>query len=149
MAVLVHPAVDNELVNGVAVTKNLYRSYDFGFVINMQKGENEVVSPKPGTTCEQVVSYMNNTYADFYNKNRSADWISFSSINNNAQLLTADELMELTLQLDAIKKHFYNIYRLGLKKEYRDFAMDVEFKLIEGTDKKRYFLFKQARPYNN
>lgn len=149
MAVLVHPAVDGELVNGVAVTKNLYRSYDFGFVINTQKGEEEVVSPKPGTTCEQVVSYMNNNYADFYNKNRSADWISFSSINNGSPLLSSDELMQLTLQLDAIKQHFYRVYKLGLKKEYRDFAMDVEFKLMEGPDKKRYFLFKQARPYSN
>lgn len=149
MAVLVHPAFDNELVNGVAVTKNLYRSYDFGFVINMQKGEEEVVSPKPGMVCEQVISYMNNNYADFYNKNRSADWISYSGINSTASLLTADELMQLTLQLERIKKYFYDLYNVWSKKEYKNFAMDVEFKLIEGPDKKRTFLFKQARPYNN
>ncbi|MBA3662964.1 MAG: hypothetical protein H0W61_01980 [Bacteroidetes bacterium] len=149
MAVLVHPAVDDEILNGVAVTKNLYRSYDFGFVINMQKGEEEVVSPKPGITCEQVVSYMNNSYASFYNKTRAADWICFSSLSNDNSLLTGDELMDLTLQLEAIKKHFYEVYRLWNKTEYKDFGMDVEFKLIERIDKKRIFLFKQARPYNN
>ena len=149
MAVLVNPAFDNELVNGVAVTKNLYRSYDFGFVINMQKGEEEVVSPRQGVICEQVISYMNNNYAEFYNKNRSADWISYSNINANNSLLTADELMQLTLQLESIKKYFYDLYKMWKKKEYKNFAMDVEFKLIETVDKKRTFLFKQARPYNN
>jgi len=149
MAVLVHPAFDNELVNGVAVTKNLYRNYDFGFVINMQKGEEEVVAPKTGTICEQVISYMNNNYADFYNRNRSADWISFSTLSPQASLLTSDELMQLTLQLESIKKYFYDLYKLWNKKEYRDFAMDVEFKLVQTADNKRSFLFKQARPYNN
>lgn len=149
MAVLVHRAIDDELANGVAITKNLYRSYDFGFVINLQKGEEAVVSPKKGMVCEQVVSYMNNTYADFYNKYRSADWITFSNLNPNASLLTGDELLQLSQQLESIKKYFYDLYKLSGKKEYRDFGMDVEFKLMEGPDKKRYFYFKQARPYNN
>jgi pyruvate, water dikinase len=149
MAVLVHPAFDNEAVNGVAVTKNLYRSYDFGFVINVQKGEEEVVAPKTGTICEQVVSYMNNNYADFYNKNRTADWISFSTLSPGVSLLSSEELLQLTQQLESIKKYYYDLYRLWGKTEYRDFAMDVEFKILEGPDKKRTILFKQARPYNN
>jgi hypothetical protein len=57
--------------------------------------------------------------------------------------------MQLTLQLESIKKYYYDLYRLWGKVEYRDFGMDVEFKVIEGPDKKRSFLFKQARPYNN
>ncbi|MCE3228516.1 MAG: pyruvate, phosphate dikinase [Bacteroidetes bacterium] len=149
MAVLVHPAFDNEAVNGVAVTKNLYRSYDFGFVINIQKGEEEVVAPKTGTICEQVVSYMNNNFADFYNKNRTADWISFSTLSPGVSLLSSEELLQLTQQLESIKKYFYDLYKLWSKTEYRDFAMDVEFKILEGPDKKRTILFKQARPYNN
>jgi hypothetical protein len=149
MAVLVHQAYDNEIANGVAITKNLYRHYDFGFVINIQKDEEEVVSPKPGIVCEQVISYMNNGYADFYNKNRSADWISYSSLNPDNSLLSADELMQLTLQLESIKKYFYDLYKLWSKKDYRDFAMDVEFKLISTPAQKRVFVFKQARPYNS
>ncbi len=149
MGILAHAAFDNEILNGVAITKNLYRDYEFGFVINMQKGEEEVVSPKAGMVCEQVVSYMNNRWADFYNSNRSADWISFSSLNTTSSLLSTEELFDLTLQLEGIKKHFYEVYKLWPKTEYKDFALDVEFKLIETPDKKRKFVFKQARPYNN
>jgi len=149
MGILVHAAFDNEILNGVAITKNLYRDYEFGFVINMQKGEDEVVSPKPGLVCEQVVSYMNNTWAGFYNATRSADWISFSSLNPDASLLSADELFQLTQQLESMKKHFYDLYKLWPKVEYKDFALDVEFKLIETADKKRKFVFKQARPFTN
>jgi len=150
MGVLVHGAFDNEILNGVAITKNLYRSnYDFGFVINMQKGEEEVVSPKPGMVCEQVVSFMNNKWSDFYNTNRSADWLSYSGLNPGASLLSSDELLELTQQLESVKKHFYELYKLWPKVEYKDFGMDVEFKLIETADKKRKFVFKQARPFNN
>ncbi len=149
MAVLVHPAFENEIVNGVAVTKNLYRDYEVGFVINLQKGEEEVVAPKTGTICEQLISYMNTEWGDFYNKNSSADWLSFSTLSPKQSLLSSEELEQLTLQLESIKKHFYKLYKLWPAKEYKYFAMDVEFKLIEMPDKKRVFLFKQARPYNN
>jgi pyruvate, water dikinase len=149
MGVLVHPAFDKEIVNGVAITKNLYRDYEFGFVINIQKGEEEVVSPKAGVVCEQVVSYMNNAWAEFYNTSRSADWISFSGLNPQGSLLTSDELYALTQQLQQIKKYFYDVYRLWPRVEYKDFALDVEFKLVEDVDGKRKFVFKQARPYNN
>ncbi|MFL5753162.1 MAG: PEP/pyruvate-binding domain-containing protein [Bacteroidia bacterium] len=148
MGILVHGAFDNELVNGVAVTKNLYRDYEAGFVINMQKGENEVVSPKQGLTCEQVVSYMN-TGSDFYNANRSADWISFSSLNPSGSLLSSEELFELTKLLEIMKQHFYKVYSKWPQVEYKDFALDVEFKIIMGKDQKKQIIIKQVRPYNN
>lgn len=149
MGMLVHQTFDNEILNGVAITKNLYRDYEFGFVINLQQGEEEVVSPRKGMICEQVVSYMNNKWADFYNSTRSADWISYSSIHPGSSLLSSDELLQLTEKLETIKKHFYELYKLWPKVEYKDFALDVEFKMIETPDKKRIFIFKQARPYNN
>ena len=148
MGILVHMTYDDELINGVAITKNLYRDYEFGFVINMQKGEEAVVSPKAGITCEQLVSYMN-AYSTQYNDTRSADWISFSSLQPSGSLLSADELLDLTHQLEVIKNHFYSLYKLWPKVLYKDFAMDVEFKMIETPDKKHEFVFKQARPYNN
>ncbi|MDP2385259.1 MAG: PEP/pyruvate-binding domain-containing protein [Bacteroidota bacterium] len=148
MGVLVHEAFDNEMVNGVAITKNLYRDYEAGFVINMQQGEEEVVSPTAGKTCEQVVSYMN-TVSDFYNANRSADWISFSSLHPNSSLLSQDELFELTKQLEVIKRHFYDLYKMFPQTLYKDFAMDVEFKILYGSEGKKRILIKQARPYND
>lgn len=148
MGILVHPAFDNEIANGVAITKNLYRNYEAGFVINIQKGEEEVVSPGRNIVSEQIVSYMN-MGSDFYDASRSADWLSYSSLNPNGSLLSAEELYQLTLQLDRVKRHFYELYRMWPKVEYKDFGMDVEFKLIETPDHKRQFVIKQARPYNN
>lgn len=144
MAILVHEAYDNELVNGVCVTKNLYRDYDFGFVINMQQGEHEVVSPDNKLVCEQVVSYMNST-AEFYNDAQAAEWISYSSLSPKASLLSAAELKELTQNMESIKRHFYDLLRIW-PGEYKDFAMDVEFKLIL-ENKQRKIIVKQARPY--
>ena len=37
----------------------------------------------------------------------------------------------------------------GQKKEFKDFAMDIEFKIIQTADKKRKIIIKQARPFNN
>ena len=41
----------------------------------MQKGEEEVVSPKPGLVCEQVITYMDNSAVELYNSSNAADWI--------------------------------------------------------------------------
>ncbi len=148
MGILVHQTFDDEIVNGVAITKNLYRDYEAGFVINMQEGEEEVVSPNSGVQCEQLVSYMNTT-SDFYNANRSADWISFSSLHPQSSLLSNDELLSLTQCLEMIKRHFYDLYKVWPNTEYKDFAMDVEFKIIIGSNNKKSILIKQARPFND
>ena len=148
MAILVHQAFDDEIINGVAITKNLYRSYEAGIVINIQKGEEEVVSPKANVISEQVISYMN-VNASFYDNTRSADWISYSSLSPNESLITTEELFELTKQLERIKNHFYNKCGFWSKYNYSDFAMDVEFKLILDKTGKRKFIIKQARPFLN
>ncbi|MBS1634403.1 MAG: hypothetical protein JST26_00680 [Bacteroidetes bacterium] len=148
MAVLVHGAYDHELVNGVAITKNLYRNYEVGFVINMQKGEAEVVSPDENVISEQVISYMNSG-SDFYNEPRSADWISYSSLSPGGSLLSKEELYQLTLQLENVKRYFYGLYHAWPKTDYKNFGMDVEFKMIETPEKKHVFIIKQARPYTN
>jgi len=144
MGILVHETYDNELVNGVCITQNLYRDYDFGFVINMQQGENEVVSPDNTLVCEQVVSYMN-TASEFYNEPQAADWISYSSLSPNTSLLSIAELKDLTQKMESIKRHFYDLLRVW-PGEYRDFAMDIEFKLIL-ENRQRKIIVKQARPY--
>lgn len=144
MAILVHETYDDELVNGVCITQNLYRDYDFGFVINMQQGENEVVSPDNKLVCEQLVSYMNTT-SGFYNDAQAVDWISYSSLSPGASLLSVTELESLTQKMEKIKRHFYDLLHIW-PVEYKDFAMDVEFKII-GENKQRRIIIKQARPY--
>lgn len=148
MAVLVHQAFDNEEVNGVAITKNLYRNYDFGFVLNMQKGEEEVVSPKPGLVCEQVITYMDNSAVELYNSSNAADWICYSSLNPSSSLLSTEELKELSAQLESIKQHFFKVYKIWPLTLPRNFAVDVEFKIMRDKNNKRIILFKQARPYH-
>lgn len=45
MAVLVHPNFDNEIANGVALTKNVYFPDFKGFYVNVQVGESLVTNP--------------------------------------------------------------------------------------------------------
>lgn len=146
MAILVHRAFPEEEVNGVAITRNLYRDFDFGFVINAQLGDENLVRPDSGVTCEQFISYFNS--ADpFFNQKQAVEYISFSSLNNNNLLLTTPEIYTLTQQLNRIKNRFY--WKTGAWRNlaYKDFAMDVEFK-VESRGGQRTFYFKQARPFN-
>ena len=39
MGILVHRSFPEEQINGVAITKNLYRDSYFGYVVNAQKGK--------------------------------------------------------------------------------------------------------------
>ena len=71
MGILAHRAFPNEEVNGVAITKNLYRPDNFGFVINAQLGNENVVKPKQGTICDQFICYPNyviTSYSIHYTK---------------------------------------------------------------------------------
>ena len=121
MGVLVHQVYDNELINGVAITKNLYRDYEAGIVINIQKGENEVVSPKNGVISEQIISYMSSGFS-FYDDSKAADWLSYSSLNPNSSLLTTEELLTLSRQLESIKRYFYELYHAWPKKRIQRFC---------------------------
>lgn len=142
MGILVHRGFPDEDANGVAITKNLYRpSSSSGFVINVQAGETSVVSPPSGVTCDQLICYANSKH-DFYKKKDIVEYLSYSSENEGQPVLSTDQVVELTQQLTAIKKHYHR--KVGKKEAYKDFAMDVEFK-FEGD---RLYI-KQARVFNN
>lgn len=145
MAILAHVSFPDEYANGVAITKNLYRDYDFGFVINMQKGDKSLVRPGVSIPCEQLISYYNTSDA-FFNERESVDYLSFSALNANQPLLTTREVYVLTQQLARIKDHFYRKLKGWRYAAYKDFAMDVEFKVmvLEG---KKVIYFKQARTF--
>jgi len=141
MGILVHRSFPNEAVNGVAITKNLYRKSQPGFVINAQKGDESVVNPTPGITCDQYICYPNNT--DFLYENMGiTDIISQSNLSVDGLLLSTDEIQNLADQLDEVKRLFYKKWKI--RKVYLDFGVDVEFK-IDGSDRQLYI--KQARPY--
>jgi pyruvate, water dikinase len=145
MAILAHRSFPDEYANGVAITRNLYRDFDFGFVVNLQPGDRSLVKPTGNETCEQLISYFN-TDDQFFNDKDAVEYLSFSTLNNNQPLLNRQELFELTQQLNKIKAMFYRKLKAWKKVAYKDFAMDVEFKAME-VNGKRVFYFKQARPF--
>lgn len=138
MGILVHRSYPDEEANGVAITGNIYKSELPAFTINVQIKGISVVSPPQGFVADQLLIY---TIFDDWVTNPAVEYISKSNVNNGQPVMSNDEIVELARWLDAIKKHFYFVYRNPVP-EYL-FTMDVEFKL----DRNRKLYIKQARPY--
>lgn len=143
MGILVHRSFPNEEVNGVAITKNLYRPDNYGFVVNAQLGNESVVKPKQGVISDQFICYPNNADNIYKNKN-TVDIITQSSLNDDKLVMTEIEIQNLANQLELIKKYF--ISHTFTSKSYLDFGLDVEFKL---QGEKRELYIKQVRIYND
>lgn len=142
MGILCHQAMGTEEVNGVAITKNIYREEMTGHMVNMQKGESSIVIPTDSMTSEQVLLLISHTWGE---PTFAIDYISYSSLNNNKPLLTQAEYRKLSKVLSAIKTHFYkNVNKK--ESDFSHYAMDVEFKFV-GAKRKLYI--KQAREYND
>ena len=60
MGSLVHRSFPDELANGVLITKNIYRSEYAGITVNVQKGENSVVKPEEGVSCDEFYAHSFN-----------------------------------------------------------------------------------------
>ena len=142
MGILVHRSFPDEEVNGVAITCNIYRPNNLGFIVNAQIGEESVVQPEPAVTCDQVVCYPSNN-AGFYSENETIEIITTSSLNGNELVMSTEELIHLANMLEVIKKFFY--YRDFTTKTYAEYGLDIEFKLDKET---RKLYLKQVRPYN-
>lgn len=143
MGILVHRAFGTEEVNGVAITRNLYREGYPSFTVNIQIGESSIVLPENQATPEQLL--LNYGNLDANSDDFNAEYIAQSSLNDFKPILSKDELRQLAAYLYAIKKRFY--YAAGgmvLGPDFYDFAMDIEFKLDKGT---RKIYVKQAREY--
>ncbi|MGB0391342.1 MAG: PEP/pyruvate-binding domain-containing protein [Salibacteraceae bacterium] len=142
MGILVHRSFPKEQVNGVAITKNLYRDSYFGYVVNAQKGNENVVKPSKGTICDQIICYPTNLN-NMYDENKTIEIITTGNMNNNELVMNEDEIRNLANQLYRIKQHFYD--QSIQEDSFNDFAMDVEFKL-DGINRQLYI--KQARKFN-
>jgi pyruvate, water dikinase len=146
MAILCHRNFPDEISNGVAITKNLYRPSFPGFTVNVQFGETSVVLPDEKITCEQFTMsssrIMNNHKAKI-----NVDYISFSNVNKQASVLNQQEIESLFSALESIKDHFY--YRTDMgefdKSVYEYYGLDIEFKF----DKNGQLYIKQVRLYPN
>lgn len=136
MGVLVHPNFDDELANGVAVTKNIYDPNWPGFYVNVQVGESLVTNPEDDATPDEfLVSVI--PPQDRY----EVQYIRRSSeVTDGAHVLDASQVRELTATMEKIHVHFKKIYD---REHDAGFAMDIEFKI----DQARRLVVKQARPW--
>jgi phosphoenolpyruvate synthase/pyruvate phosphate dikinase len=142
MGILVHRSFPNEGVNGVAITKNIYRKNSNGFLVNAQLGNENVVDPSSGIICDQFLCFPQESNK-IYKDKVVIDVITYSSLNGNSLVMSEDEIQNLANQLDIIKKHFTGKID---KWTYTRIGYDVEFK-IDGENRQLYI--KQVRPYND
>ncbi|MCX6318511.1 MAG: hypothetical protein NTW29_14560 [Bacteroidetes bacterium] len=142
MGILVHRGFGEELANGVAVTKHLYRKNYPAYTINVQKGEVSVVTPPDSVSCDEAIIGLGEVTG---NKQVEVEYIGRSSLSPEATVLTNDQLKLLTRYLTAIKEHFfYRVDRSGPKDmiSFWNYGMDVEFKIDKFTGN---LYIKQAR----
>jgi pyruvate, water dikinase len=142
MGILVHRAFGEELSNGVAVTKHLYRKNYPAYTFNAQVGEISVVTPPDSVSCDEGIIGLGRATGSH---KISVEYIGRSNLSKDKTVLTYAQVELLAKYLTAIKEHFY--YKVD-KSAGRDeiglmnFGMDVEFKIDAFTGK---LYIKQAR----
>lgn len=137
MAVLVHPNYDDEIANGVALTKNVYFPSFEGYYINVQLGEALVTNPDPNAVPEELL-VMKDANPDTAEPFETI-YIRRSSLTKE-KVLSKEQIKLLTDSLRRIQLHFKTVYHAANDPL---FAMDVEFKF----DSAGRLAIKQARPW--
>ena len=122
MGVLVHPNFDDEIANGVAVTKNPYDPDWPGYYVNVQVGETLVTNPDPNATPDELLISAIGEQGEY-----ETQYIRRSTLTTEAQaVMTREQIAGLTGVLETIQARFKAIYG---KSDDDGFAMDVEFKV--------------------
>lgn len=139
MGVLVHPNFDDERVNGVAITRNLYFENFDGYYVNAQIGEDLITNPTSDETAEEllIMKDINGSpdrpYEMIYVRRSSL-------VTDGDTVIQPDDLLLLTEQMRLIQLHFGALYNRSADPT---FAMDIEFKI----DRDGLLAIKQARPW--
>lgn len=133
MGVAVNAAVDDEVVNGVLITRDIARPGAAGVYVNVQRGEREVTNPTTG---------LPEVFSIVPGPGGGVDVVRqrFSSLSPNAPLLGDAEVTHLAAVADSVQLRFAELYRAPPN----SLALDLEFKLV-GPD--RRLQIKQVRPY--
>jgi hypothetical protein len=136
MGVLVHPNFDDEIANGVAVTKNPYDANWPGFYVNVQVGESLVTNPDPNATPDELLISAIGEHGEYETQH-----IRHSTLTQDGKpVLSAEQVATLTTALETIQERFKIVYG---RQDDAGFAMDVEFKFGAGGG----LVVKQARPW--
>lgn len=144
MGILAHRSFPDEAVNGVAITTNLYRDNYLGFVVNAQLGNENVVNPTSGVSCDQFICYPDEDVARSGRNGGSIDIITYSSLNHGKLVMTDEEIKDFADILEYIKRFYLRKHYTD--KTYFNFGLDLEFKLDGET---RQLYIKQMRIFNN
>jgi pyruvate,water dikinase len=134
MGVAVDAAVDDEVANGVLITRNLASPGSQGLYVNVQQGEVEVTNPENGAVPE-IFSIVPGPSGGVQVVRQR-----FSSLSPGTPLLEELEVSALADAAERVHAHFAPLYGGQSGK----FALDLEFK-FHGPS--RQLLIKQARPY--
>lgn len=137
MGVLLHPNFKREKANGVAVTEDvLYETQETegNYYLNTQIGEDLVTNPSELSTPEEILLgwYAESGHTVVRQSNQAP---------KGKTLLEETHLRELRNHLKEIHNRFAELY--GRKREDRDFAMEIEYKITESGK----LVIKQARPW--
>jgi pyruvate,water dikinase len=136
MGVLVHPNFDDEVANGVAVTKNPFDPDWPGFYVNVQVGESLVTNPDPTATPDELLVSAIGPNGEY-----ETQVIRRSTLTKDgARVMTPAQLDLLTRAMETIQRRFKALY--GARRNPA-FAMDIEFK-VDAAGK---LVVKQARPW--
>jgi len=138
MGVLVHRSFPDEKANGVLVTKNMYRDKYTGITVNVQLGEESVVKPEPGMTCDEFYCHNFNSFGSFV-----VDYRSTSSLNKGKPILAEKEIKKL-FDISSPLERRLNLLWQKRKMSKKYYPLDIEFKYL-GDEKQLYI--KQARAY--
>jgi pyruvate,water dikinase len=134
MGVLVHPNYDDELSNGVAVTKNIIDPNWTGYYVNAQLGESLVTNPDPNAVPEEFL------IAQLAGLTRyEIQYVTFSSLVPAGQtVMSRAHAEQLADTMSLIQNRFRTLYGGN-----STFAMEIEFKVnVAGQ-----LVVKQARPF--
>ena len=116
MGVLVHENYDNELANGVAVTKNPYDPFWPGFYVNVQVGECSVTNPDPNATPDELLISAIGEHGEY-----ETQYIRRSTLTQDgAPVMTAAQMAGLTGLLETIQARFKVIYGKPGRSRLRD-----------------------------
>ncbi|MCU0434667.1 MAG: PEP/pyruvate-binding domain-containing protein [Bacteroidia bacterium] len=131
MSILIHRNFPDEDVNGVIITRNIYRNDYPGLVVNAQAGDVSTVSPPDSVRCEQFI-LTESKYMNPLSNKVNAKYICFSSLHPQGPLMNDKQLLQLQQSVNAVNEFYAD----------RPGDWDIEFK-FDGN----VLYFKQVRPY--
>ncbi len=137
MGLAIHPNFDDEISNGVAVTKNIFNPFWTGFYVNVQVGEDLVTNPGANAIPEE---FLISSIGQFFEWETQYIRRSNLTFPEGEPVLSESHVEELRIAMEAIQSHFQLVYNEQFNP---DFAMDIEFKI----DASGQLVIKQARPW--